>query len=904
MVCRRLICTVLALAVITSSAFAQGKVKGAKKDIADLSYIEAIEVLQKEIQKSDKVQDKIDLADCYRKVNDTENAEYWYSQVITTPEVQPIHKLYYGMMLQINGKCDQAQEYYNQFATEMPDDTRGQYLSRACQYQEELMTKNAGIFEINHMPFNSNLDDYAPAILGDKVIFASDRDKGTAVKRIHMWTGNAFAELYGVDFKRAGDNPGAFRYGRPDKYSKTINSKYHEAAVAFAGEGSTIFFTRNNYLNGKEGKSDEDYIKLKVYFGTGTDGNYSNLKELPFNSDEYSVAHPTVTLDGNKIYFASDMPGGFGGMDLYVSEKDGETWGPPVNLGPGLNTEGNEIFPFIDKNDRLYFASDGHMGLGGLDQFYSTEKGQNEWNLPVNLGFPVNTTHDDFGMVMDADGVSGYFTSDRDGGAGRDDIYGYKKMAAAIEVYVFDAETQAPIEGADVKFALAGSTLVTGSNGVAQLDMKLNECSDFTAMVEGYDKKSIEGCTKDLEAGSVVRIEIPMSKISNFRLEGIVFDMTNGLPATGAKVTLANDCAMGASLPVVTDETGRYSFELSKDCCYTVKAEKDGFIASSAPNNCTKGQPDGTTLQANLNLTPYRASEPTTGTIDPVTGKPTTDLANGTKPNADGTKPRTDMTDGTKPNADGTKPGTDMAGGTKPNADGTKPGTDMAGGTKPNNGSTDPNNDSGGTPGSGKPTKPAPKYNAKTGLYEGPDGKPVSVDLGNGMVIRDGVMYEDGKPTKPADVVYEPSTSADGSFLLNIYYDFDQATIRQIESEDELNKLLTMMTDNPEFLVEIASYTDARGSDTYNYRLSQRRAEAVIKWLTGKGVNRDRLIAHGYGETNLTNKCKNHVKCTEKDHQMNRRTEFRILGCKGGNNISISKPKNNPKVDPCENCPF
>lgn len=247
-----------------------------------------------------------------------------------------------------------------------------------------------------------------------------------------------------------------------------------------------------------------------------------------------------------------------------------------------------------------------------------------------------------------------------------------------------------------------------------------------------------------------------------------------------------------------------------------------------------KRQPDGTTLQANLNLTPYKAPDPNAATTA------TTAIDGGTKPATATGKPATSPT--------------------------------------------------------------APRYNSKTGMYETADGRPANVDLGNGMVIREGVMYENGTPTKPAEVAFESSN--DGSFLLNIYYDFDQATIRQKESEEELEKLLVMLTDNPDFIVEIASHTDARGSDSYNYNLSQRRAEAVIKYLGAKGINRDRLIAHGYGELQLSNNCKNHVKCNEKDHQMNRRTEFRILGCKGGSNISISKPKTNIRVDKCANCPF
>ena len=163
---RRGICTTLLLVVITAAtAFAQGgKLKKAKDYMEALDYIEAIKVYQQVLQSDDNSEAKINISECYRKVNDSENAEYWYGQVVRLPEVQPVHKLYYGMMLQINGKCDLAKEWYDQFTKEVPEDVRGQYLVKACEYEEVLMTKNAGIFEIAHMPFNSNLDDHSPAI--------------------------------------------------------------------------------------------------------------------------------------------------------------------------------------------------------------------------------------------------------------------------------------------------------------------------------------------------------------------------------------------------------------------------------------------------------------------------------------------------------------------------------------------------------------------------------------------------------------------------------------------------------------------------------------------------------------------------------------------------------------------
>ncbi len=862
---------IVALAMVSSAAFAQsGKVKKAKDQMDALNYIGAIQMLQQVLEKEDNADAKIQLAECYRAINDTENAEYWFGQVVRLPEAQPIHKLQYGRMLQINGKCDQAKEWYDAFTREVPDDVRGQYLVKACDYEDELMTKNAGIFEIQSVPFNSNLDDYTPAIIKNGVIFASDRDKGSAVKRQSMWTGNPFAELYFVESKKKGDEQMfQFDYGRPDKYSKTINTKYHEAAVAFSPDAKTMFFTRNNYLNGKAGKSDDGIIKLKVYYGSlKNETSWSNLESLPFNSDEYSVAHPAVSADGQKLYFSSDMPGGFGGMDLYVSEQENGRWGPPTNLGPNINTEGNEIFPFFEKTGRLYFATDGHVGLGGLDIFYTTEKAAGEWNLPVNLGYPINTSHDDFSIVFNEEGTFGYFASDRDGGVGRDDIYSFKKIATPVQLFVFDESTKEPIQGANVLSSLTGTSLVTGADGKATLDMKLEECADFKATKEMYQAAMKQGCTKGVKLGETVVVEIPMKKDMKFDVEGIVFDMGTGLPLSGAKVTITNDCGKPDPIALTTDASGRYAFSLDQECCYKIRGEKEGYIAQVLENKCTKGLKSSQKLNENLNLQPYIA------------------------PAVDPNKPA--LTD--KPMD---KPATDKPGTVEP------PVYSIADLPK------------------------GMKYDEKTGKIVGKKGKPVNADLGKGWEVKDGVPYKDGvmasismpgQPGEPSMAskegkgknekkTFEPGISEvePGKplpFLLHIYYDFDQASIRNDESIDDLKLLKSMLAENPEFVVEIGSHTDSRGSNSYNDRLSQRRADNVIKWLVDHGVDRSRLIPRGFGETVNVNKCKNLVPCSEREHQMNRRTEFKILGCKDKVERELSKPNDNVKVDPCQGCPF
>ncbi len=818
-----------------STAFAQaGALKSAKNHMDNLNYQAAIAEYSRIVEKSDVAEAKINLAEAYRKVGDSDNAEFWYSQVVQLPEAQPIHFLHYGQSLQRNGKCDLARDWYAKYISLVPDDQRGQYLARACDYEEELMQKNAGIYEITQLDFNSNADDITPAIYKDNVIFASDRENNGPVQRESTWTGRSFLELYTVARKKEGGN---FTYSRPEKYNKEINTKYNDAAVSFSKDGKTVFFTRNNLLDGKTGKSDEGIIKLKVYYATGSDGNWGEAESLPFNSDEYTVAHPTLSSDGNTLYFSSDMPGGFGGMDLYYSKKESGRWGPPMNLGPVLNTEGNELFPNVDHNtDRLYFASDGLIGLGGLDIFYTDNRGNDDWTAPENLGFPVNTISDDFGLVFEEDGRNGYFTSDRIGGVGGDDIYTFKKIAVPMEVFVFDEQTGEPLEGAEVDVACKNETMTTGADGKITIDIKPGDCCDFTAGLESYDENTAQGCATEADFADPQIIELPLRKSKKFELSVIVFDAETGLTVEGAEVTLENDCDEEIAAPAYTDEGGRVIFELAEECCYRVKALKQPvYLAGFADNLCTKGFEASEILQANINL-------------QPTVGSPFTNNEGG-------------------------------------------------GVGSPNNFTN--NND---TPGN----------ITERGYYEDPV---------TGLFIDESTNefaqgeYPDGSVFEKGVMTREPSslTIGDGftpnepiPFLLHIYYDYNKAYIRD-DAANELEKLVTIMNDNPDIIVEIGSHTDSRAGDRYNMRLSQRRAESVVRWLTDNGIERERLVPRGYGETERVNECANNIPCSERDHQLNRRTEFKVIGCRScvdPATQNISQQNDAVEVNECVGCPF
>jgi outer membrane protein OmpA-like peptidoglycan-associated protein len=824
--------TVLFLSISTLSA-QSGKLDKGKRYMKELNYQGAIELFTAVLAKGDNPEAKINLAECYRKTSDSENAEFLYGQVVRLPEAQPIHYLYYGEMLQRNGKCDLAKEWYAKFNTAVPEDVRGQYMSKACDYEQELKTKGVDIYNVQRATFNSEFDDFGATMYKDGIVFASERGKGIAFKREHSWTGRPFLDLYFVPFKNNGSD---VTYGRPEKFSDDINSKYHDAMVTFDKGQETMLFTRNNYSKGKTGSDDDGVMKLKIYSVTKKGKTWSNETTLPFNSDEYSCAHPTLNEDGTKLYFASDMPGGFGGMDIYVSEVEGGKYGPPTNLGPGVNTEGHEVFPFIHKSGRLYFASDGHLGLGAMDILYVDPKDGGTWSAPENPGAPINTKDNDFAITLNDDGTTGFLASNRTGGSGRDDIYSFIKLAMPLKVYVYDAVTMEALENATVTVDSLKKTFKTGKDGKGMVEMKFNTCADFVASLEGYEMATKNGCVKDATNTDNPVLEIPLMKVFKHTVEGVVFDLSSGLPMEGAIVTMVGCDKADSTKTATTDANGRYSFELEKDCCYKLKAEKDKYLSGGfTPDTvCTKGLKENKAYLVNLNLQPTTApTSPTT--VD--TNKVVTTTNNDVKPPV-------------------------------------------------------------------KPKKGDPKYDEKKGLYV-VNGKPAKGKI-NGVTYKDGQIVND-----PNSTVFVPSTTKYGNdstvgYLLHIYYDFDQAFIRD-ESNPELNKLLKLLSDNPNYIIELSSHTDARGSNGYNNRLSQRRAEAVVRWLVSKGVERDRLVPRGYGESIATNKCVNNVPCAEKEHQMNRRTEFRVLGCKGcidQGKEKLSQPNKNAKVDNCKGCPF
>ncbi|MFC4741121.1 flagellar motor protein MotB, partial [Flavobacterium ponti] len=294
------------------------------------------------------------LGNAYYFNAELDKAAQWYGKLMDlNQEVEPEYYFRYSQSLKSLGEYTKANEMLEKFNQAKADDSRAQKYEATKNYLE-IIEENSGRYAVeNAGAINSKYSDYGSAFLGEELIFASARDTGGIFKRKHKWTNQSFTNLY--QSKVNGDG----NLEEAEKFSKSTNSKFHESTPVFTKDGKTMYFTRNNYVDGKKGKSGEKVILLKILKATLVDDKWENVVELPFNSNEYSTAHPALSPDDKTLYFASDMPGTLGMSDLYKVSINGESYGEPENLGPVFNTEARETFPFMSDENELYFASDG-----------------------------------------------------------------------------------------------------------------------------------------------------------------------------------------------------------------------------------------------------------------------------------------------------------------------------------------------------------------------------------------------------------------------------------------------------------------------------------------------------------------------------------------------------------------
>lgn len=622
----------------------KAKIAAADKQYERFSYVDAIAVYERVAEKGYKDEKMFQkLGNSYYFNAELGKAAKWYSELFAMNQDQEPEYLYrYSQALKSMGDYDKADTMLEQFNVKSGTDRRAQLFESKKKYLQEI-NLNSGRFNIADAGINSEYSDFGTSFFQNKLIFTSSREiiRVIASKKIFKQNNQYFLNLYESEVLANGN------LDEPIPFARNINSKFHESTPVFTQDGKTMYFSRNNYLDGKKGVNVNKFTLLKLYKSIFEDDKWSDATELSFDSDLYSTAHPALSPDNKTLYFASDMPGTKGQSDLYkVAINNDGSFGTPENLGATINTEGRETFPYVSDDNELYFSSDGYPGLGGLDIYVSKIGNDNSFGEVQNIGAPINGKQDDFAFIIDSKSRNGFFSSNRQGGKGFDDIY------------------------------------------------KFTEIRKLT-------------CEQVLV--------------------GTITDQENGTALSDVKVSLFDE-KFQFLRSVTSDENGQYQFEVECQKTYSVRGEKMGY-----------------------------ETKENTEFIGKVTGKTFLDLA-------------------MEKRIKTIRVGTDLA-------------------------------------------------------------KTVDIPV--------------------------------------IYFALNKSDIQK-EAAFQLEKVLVVMKQFPNMIIDVYSYTDSRQTAEYNLALSERRAKSTIAWLIENGVESNRLTGKGFGETNLVNDCSDGVECSEAKHMKNRRSELII----------------------------
>lgn len=444
----------------------------AEKEYENFAYVDAIKTYERLFDKGYKTADMLQkLGNSFYFNAELESAAKWYGELfVLTENVAPEYYYRYAQSLKSKKEYAKADAMMTKFNQLNGNDTRAKLAASQKDYLL-IIKKNSGRYTMQNAGINSEYSDYGSSFFGDKIVFGSARFKNGLVNRKYSWTGEGYTNLYQSDKNPDGTLTGA------KLFSKKLNSKFHESTAVFTKDGQTVYFTRNNFLNHKVGENTNKTTLLKIYKASFVANEWTAITELPFNDANYSVAHPALSPDEKTLYFSSDMPGTLGQSDLFkVSINEDDTFGTPINLGKEINTEGRETFPFLTADNELYFASDGHPGLGGLDIFVAKASKEGIFKNVLNVGEPLNSPQDDFSLIIDTSTKIGYVTSNRAGGQGGDDIYMLKEIKKIeypceqfLVVAVTDKETGSPIAGAKVSLSDSnyklGKEIITNAEG-------------------------------------------------------------------------------------------------------------------------------------------------------------------------------------------------------------------------------------------------------------------------------------------------------------------------------------------------------------------------------------------------------------------------------------------------------
>jgi hypothetical protein len=518
------------------------------------------------------------LAECYMKLGDTVNGEIWYGQVVKFLNREPLDVYRYAQALKGNGKYPEAQEWMDRYLA-MTQTEGGAKRSNIVDFAKKL-NSTRDRFTVRAVPINSPLTDLGVSWYGDdRVIFSSARDSSIGVQWRAAWNGEPFLDLFSARRQPDGELTDVRRL------QGNINSRMHDGPAVVAPDG-TLWYTRTGAERGKDGVH-----RLSILHAHPVAKGWSGEEPFLYNNPECSVGHPAISRDGKYFFFVSDMPGGFGGTDIYMCKDVDGLWGEPVNLGPGINTARNELFPFMAADGTLYFSTSGLPGLGGLDIFAAEREPDGDFAFAVNVGAPVNGPKDDFAFAIDPGNTSGYFSSNRPGGDGGDDIYAFVMHYPLEERFlctgtVIDDEIAKPVANAEVVLLDSTGAVVesarTDAEGKYSFPVKEDKEYSIRAQLEGHYDGLVHLSTENIGKQQILARDVHLVPDAGIWLRGAVGRKDKLGFMGGVKVSVVNMTSFYSEVQQ-TDAGGDFFFRMQPNEQFEVILEKPGYFSISVP---------------------------------------------------------------------------------------------------------------------------------------------------------------------------------------------------------------------------------------------------------------------------------------------------------------------------------
>lgn len=849
------------------------------------------------------------VGNCYRLQGDMNNAEIWYESAVKLPDHIDFDYQLLSYAQKANGKDELAASSLNKSFTSQKlqelNTNKSDENSFIAKLQNGFLT-----FRISPININSSEADYSPTFYRDELVFTTsrfDRD----LSRFKQINPQDHLNIYSTKLSSSGE------LGIPHVFSKELLNQLYTGPIAFSPSNDTAYFVRKKFLNTRFG--DVRQIKennLKIIWATYKLGTWTEHGPLSICTDTYSIGDPAISPDGKRFYFASNMPGGVGGTDLYYSEiRTNGTFGEAVNLGTRVNTTGDEMNPFVAKDGTLFFCSDKLPGFGGLDLFiaYPTSHG---YDYVTNLGYPINSPYDDFGIALNQAEDLAFFSSDRPGGVGDGDIYKIevekKSISHTVEGQVTD-EKGIPVNST-VKI-LDGASLINtlSTDASGKFSFKLNDSREVTLQLECADFFPTTTNVSSFGLGLKpiqIPIKITMKRDVGYTLMGTILSSVDGSPIVNAQA-IAYPPDTTKAVIGITDQLGRFNYKLAKETDYRIRLAKEGYVSkwlTLSTKNRERGEVNLSVL-FDTKLVPEVKPGVTGLVSDAKTALPLSNaIVTISSPvlsqyiklatNETGMFTQVNLPEGdyaVKIEKEGYQPlnipiavgkllvnlnssnkvvlepvaNSFMAVGLVTNKDDNAPLTEVTATllNKTTNEKIQSKTDEFGS----FTFKVEPnliyilklekeKFFAKTFMLSTQGVQPGMLNLNTSY-----------------DLKMEAIVMNKAIEIPNIYYDLGKATIKP-EAAKELDKVVILLSENPTIQIELSSHTDSRGDFKQNLILSQKRADSAADYITSKGnIELARIIAKGYGDTMIKNRCTKGVVCSEKEHAANRRTEIKVI---------------------------